>query len=161
MKQQGFRGSVHSVVGVCAFLAIAVSCIAPPPVEDFHLIVVDMPHGGRRIAIERDGSGTYAYGALPAFGRFGVGTFDFRDVYEKLQPVAPAGRRESSEEYGTVQFLTDRRSESALYFVYDRALVEALLAMAFESREEPENAVEHEMVRTLDEIWLAEESEAP
>ncbi|MGB6850412.1 MAG: hypothetical protein WBG05_19600 [Thermoanaerobaculia bacterium] len=148
-------------VAVSSLLALIVSCVAPPSVEECRLIVVDMPHGGRRIAIEPDGSGTYAYGALPAMGRFGTGTFDFRDVYGKLRSVAQPSRRESGEVYGTVQFLTDGQSESALHLFYDRELVTVLLATAFDNRAEPENAVESDIVQALNEIWLAEETEAP
>ena len=153
-------GSIRAVF-VSALLAMTVSCVARPSIEQSRLIVVDMPHGGRRIAVEPDGSGTYAYGALPAQGRFGVATFDFRDVFEKLQSVAQSNRKESGEEYGTVQFLTEQQSESVLYFVYDRELVTHLLATAFDNRVEPESAEATENLRTLNEIWLAEEFVAP
>ena len=148
-------------VAVSSLVALIASCAAPPSVEECRLIVVDMPHGGRRIAIQPDGSGTYAYGALPALGRFGTGTFDFRDVYGKLRSVAQPGRRESGEVYGTAEFITDEQSESVLYFFYDRELATLLLATAFDNRAEPGSAWENDIVQTLNKIWLAEETEAP
>ena len=130
-------GSVRAVV-VISLLALIGSCVGSPSVEECSLIVVDMPHGGRRIAIEPDGSGSYAYGALPALGRFGTGTFDFRDVYGRLRSLAQPSRRDSGEVYGTVQFLTEEQSDSALYFLYDQETVTVLLATAFDNRAEGE-----------------------
>jgi len=154
------KGSVRAIA-VSSLLALIGSCVGSPPVEECSLIVVDMPHGGRRIAIEPDGSGTYAYGALPALGRFRTGTLDFRDVYGRLRNLAHPNRRDSGELYGTVQFVTDEQSESALYYLYDRELVTDLLATAFDKREEPERDWEEDSVQTLNKIWLAEGAEAP
>ncbi len=143
-----------------AFAALIASCGGIPSVEETRLIVVDFPHGGRRISVEPDGSGVYAYGALPALGSFEAGTFDFEEVHRKLRAVAERNRREAAEEFGTVQFLTDRGSEGALYFAYDRELLAGLLATAFENRVEPPGAGASDALQTLNELWLAEE-EAP
>ena len=144
-----------------SLLALIGSCVGSPAVGECSLIIVDMPHGGRRIAIQPDGSGSYAYGALPALGRYRTGTFDFGDVYGTLRNLAQPSRRDSGEIYGTVQFVTDEQSDSALYYLYDRELVTDLLATAFDNREKPESGWEEDSVQTLNKIWLAEGAEAP
>lgn len=152
-------GSVRAVF-LISLLALIGSCVGSPSVEECSRIIVDMPHGGRRIAIEPDGSGIYAYGALPALGRFRTGTFDFRDVYGRLRNIAHPSRRGSGEIYGTVQFVTDEQSESPLYYLYDREMVTDLLATAFDNREEPESEWEEDSVQTLNKMWLAEGAKA-
>jgi hypothetical protein len=132
------------------------SCSGIPALEACDSIVLDMPHGGRRIAVELDGSGTYSYGALPAFGTFEAGTFVFEELYNELRAVAERRPRETAEACGTVQFLTDRGSGGELFFVYDRELLAGLLNTAFANRAEPTEDWEIDAVRRLNEIWLAE-----
>jgi len=141
---------------VCASSVLLASCGSIPAVEACDSIVLDMPHGGRRIAVETDGSGTYTYGALPAFGTFPAGTFVFEELYHDLRAVVERRPRETGEASGTVQFLTDPGSSGELFFVYDRDLLVDLLNTAFASRMEPTYEWQIEAVRRLNELWLAE-----
>ena len=140
-----------------AFAVLIAACGGLPSVEECNLLVVDYPHGGRRIMVEPDGSGRYAYGALPALGNFKPGTFDFEEVYARLNSVAERNRRESTEEFGTVQCLTDGESESILYFSYDRDVLIGLLAVAFENRVEQKGSEGGDALQTLHELWIADE----
>jgi hypothetical protein len=141
---------------LCASSILLVSCAGIPAIEACDSIVLDMPHGGRWIVVETDGSGTYSYGALPAFGAFPTGTFVFEELYNELRAVAERKPRDTAETYGTVQFLTDRGSSGDLFFVYDRDLLVGLLNTAFANRVEPTETWEIEAVRRLNEIWMAE-----
>ncbi len=152
--------AVFWLSSLCASSILLVSCTGIPPIEACDWIVMDMPHGGRRIAVEPDGSGTYTYGALPVFGSFPAGTFAFEELYHELRAVAERRPRETSETCGTVQFLTDWESSGDLFFVYDHDLLVDLLNTAFTNRMEPTFEWEIDAVRRLNEIWLAE-SEAP
>ena len=138
-----------------AFVALISACVGLPSVDDCSLIVVDYPQGGRRIVVETDGSGRYAYGAMPAIGSFKPGTFDFEEVYARLQTIAERNRRESTEEFGTIQCLTEGGSDDILYFAYDREMLSELLAIAFENRIELQGAEGGDALQTLNEIWMA------
>lgn len=136
------------------------SCVGIPAIEACDSIVLDMPHGGRRIMVEPDGSGTYSYGALPAFRVFGAGTFVFEELYNELRDTAERRPRDTAETYGTVQFINGRKSGGDLFFVYDRELLEGFLVTAFTNRMEPSEVWEIDAIRRLNEIWLAA-SETP
>jgi hypothetical protein len=154
------RSAAFGLSLLCASSVLFASCGCIPAIEACDSIVLDMPHGGRWIAVEPDGSGTYSYGALPAFGTFDAGTFEFEELYNELRAVVERRPRDTAETCGTVQFYTSRGSGGESFFVYDHELLMGLLNTAFDNRVEPTEVWEIDAVRRLNEIWLAE-GEAP
>jgi len=72
----------------------------PAPVVAF-----DMPHGGCRLSVNSDGSGTLAYGALPALIRVKPGTFEPALLADQLRAVAvPLSEGKQTRPVGAVSF---------------------------------------------------------
>jgi hypothetical protein len=148
------------VLGTLAAL-VALTCDRIPSVGECEAIVVDMPHGEWRIHVAPDGSGRYAYGALPAYGRFGAGTFDFRQLHATLVARVSAERELLERPYGTVQFCVGGGECGDLWFFSDRQLAAELFDAAYRSREAPRAEWEREMLETVNRFWDRREPGQP
>jgi hypothetical protein len=124
-----------------------------PSADDCELLIVDMPHGEWRIHVHPDGSGVYAYGALPALGRIEVESFDFTDVHARLASTVSNERQQSAAGYGTVQFCIARGDCGPLWYFYDRELAAELFDSAWANRSTPSSGIERETLETVNRIW--------
>lgn len=143
----------------CLFIA-GLACTGAELPERCDAIVMDMPHGAWRIHVHPDGSGRYAYGALPTMGRIAAGTFEFEEVRRRLRRSARGERRGTDEPYGTVQFCPRAGSGERLWYFYDQELAGDLFDLAFESREGTVLEIERERLMQLDRIWAERRSPA-
>ena len=139
--------------GLC--LAISVFGIAAAAAQDWWAVSVDMPHGGRRLVVESDGSARYFFGALPTAGRIKQDSFSFDRIAQALAERAE-GERCAGDVMGLVTF-HGQGQEDSQHYICDQAFVLGLLAQAFRNREPAED----ERVRTLNRIWRAAEPPLP
>lgn len=98
-------------------------------------VSVDMPHGGCRLFIWKDGQASISYGSMPRWVRVTPGTFDFDHVIGLLHSRSyPQGDRPfDSQSVGTVAL----PGSEALRRVDDVGLVRSLLEKAWRARMAP------------------------
>jgi micrococcal nuclease len=142
-------------------IALGVGCGDVPPAEHSTLIVIDMPHGGQRIHVQRDGSGHYTYGALPTQGRFPAGTFDFAALHSQLAGLAEAERRQAAGDYGTVIFCRGAGDCSDILYFYDKKHADRLFRLAYENRLPPAAEWQAAGLQALDRIWARSGQASP
>ncbi|HSG80852.1 MAG TPA: thermonuclease family protein, partial [Gemmatimonadota bacterium] len=148
--------SRHLVLGglvAAVIVLLGAGCRDVPPAPRSELIIMDMPHGGQRIHVRPDGSGWYTYGALPAFGRFPMGTFDFGEVHAGLAGLVQRDRRDIGGEFGTVEFCSGAGDCGDLLYFYDREYADSLFGIAYRNRLPPRVGVEAAGLQTLDRMW--------
>lgn len=69
------------------------------------VVIFDMPYGGCRLSVNGDGSGSLAYGALPALIRVRPGTFEPALLAGQLRAVAvPQQEGQQEGPLGSVKF---------------------------------------------------------
>jgi hypothetical protein len=96
---------------------------------------VDMPHGGCRLSIWKDGQASISYGSMPRWVRVTPGSFDFDYVTGLLRFRSyPQGERPfDSQSRGTVAL----PGSEALRRIEDVGLVRSLLEKAWKARMVP------------------------
>ena len=98
-------------------------------------VSVDLPHGGCRLTIWKDGEASISYGAMPKWVRVAPRTFDFDQIARLLQarsyPQSDLFLR--SESAGTLSL----PGSQDLRFISDFALVRSLLERAWKARASP------------------------
>jgi hypothetical protein len=93
---------VHSLVFFLPLLGSLQAGSIPAPIVTF-----DMPHGGCRLLVNSDGSGSLTYGALPAWIKVKPGTFQPAALVDELRRVAiPQSDGEHPRPPGSVSFGT-------------------------------------------------------
>ena len=99
-------------------------------------VSVDLPHGGCRLTIWKDGEASISYGSTPKWVRVAPRTFDFDQIVRLLQarsyPLKELSLRNKSA--GTLSL---PRSQD-LRFIDDSALIRSLLERAWKARAAPE-----------------------
>jgi len=96
------------------------------------IVTVDMPHGGCRLIVNSDGSGSLTYGALPAWIRVKPGTFQPAALVDELRRVAiPQSGDEHPRPLGSVSF---GKSEE-LFLFSDKELARVNFLKAFSNAE--------------------------
>jgi hypothetical protein len=91
---------IHALVVLILLLAPVQAGTRPAPI-----VVFDMPHGGCRLSVNSDGSGSLAYGALPARVRIKPGTFMPSVLVAELErAVVPRSGGAQSLPSGSVKF---------------------------------------------------------
>lgn len=104
--------------------------LAPMPT-----VSVDMPHGGCRLSIWKDGQASISYGAMPRWVRVAPGTFDFGHVTGLLRSRShPQDERPLDRPPGGTVALPDSQ---ALRRIDDVALFRSLLDTAWKARMAP------------------------
>lgn len=98
-------------------------------------ISVDMPHGGCRLSIWKDGQASISYGSMPRWVSVTPGTFDFDHVTGLLRSRSyPQGDRPlDSQSVGTVAL----PGSEALRRIDDVGLVRPLVGKAWKARMAP------------------------
>lgn len=99
-------------------------------------VSVDMPHGGCRLSLWKDGQASISYGAMPKWVRVSPGTFDFERMIELLRSrSSPQGddRPYDGPSAGTVAL----PGSEALRRIDDVGLVRSLLEKAWKARMVP------------------------
>ena len=98
-------------------------------------VSVDLPHGGCRLTISKDGEASISYGAMPRWVRVAPSTFDFDQIVRLLQarsyPQSDLSVR--NESTGTLSL----PGSQELRFINDTALVRSLLERAWKARAAP------------------------
>jgi len=111
-------------------------------------VSVDMPHGGCRLSIWKDGQASISYGSMPRWVRVIPGTFDFEQMIGLLRFRSyPQGDRSyDSQSVGTVAL----PGSEPLRRIDDVGLVRSLLEKAWKARMAPirDSAVQ-------DHAWVA------
>lgn len=86
------------------------------------IVTLDMPHGGCRLVVRSDGSGSLAYGALPGLIRVKPGTFEPAGLADDLRRVAiPQSDGEHPRPPGTLRFA----GSDELYLFADKEFARA------------------------------------
>lgn len=110
---------------------------------------VDMPHGGCRLSIWKDGQASISYGSMPRRVRVIPGTFDFDRVADllRIKSYQPDDRPFDGPSTGSVAL----PGSQALRWVDDMGWVRSLLQQAWKARIAPasDSAVE-------DHHWVAQ-----
>lgn len=102
-------------LAIFIFLPVLAGAGSPPAL----IVTFDMPHGGCRLSVNSDGSGSLAYGALPAQIRVKPGTFLPSVLVNELRRVAiPPSDGEQPRPSGSVKFGVSEQ----LFWFSDRAL---------------------------------------
>lgn len=116
---------------------------APMPVAS-----VDMPHGGCRLSMWKDGQASISYGAMPKWARVTPGTFDFDQTVGLLRAKSypPAERPSDGAPAGTVAL----PGSEALRRIDDAGWVRSLLQKAWKARMPPASGSPAE-----DHDWIA------
>jgi len=99
-------------------------------------VSVDMPQGGCRLSLWKDGQASISYGAMPRWVRVTPGTFDFERMIELLRSrLSPQGddRPYDGLSAGTVAL----PGSEALRRIDDVAWVRSLLEQAWKARMAP------------------------
>jgi hypothetical protein len=98
-------------------------------------VSVDMPHGGCRLSIWKDGQASISYGSMPRWVSVTPGTFDFDQVIGLLHSRSyPQGDRPfDNQSVGTVAL----PGSEALRRIDDVGLVRSLLEKAWKARMAP------------------------
>lgn len=138
---------VHALVVIVLLLAPVQAGTRPAP-----LVVFDMPHGGCRLSVNSDGSGSLAYGALPARIRIKPRTFMPSVLLDELKrAVVPRPDGEQSPTAGSVRFGS---SEELFWFTDgEMARVNFLKALAnAEAAGEMEEAAARRIYQTCREV---------
>lgn len=108
------------------------------------LISFDMPHGGCRLSVNSDGSGTLGYGALPTLIRIKKGTFDAESLVRDLRAIAvPQTDDINTRLPGSIKF---GREETLLWFS-DKELAQINFQKALRNAEPPERIVPNQQHR--------------
>jgi hypothetical protein len=98
------------------------------------VVSFDMPHGGCRLSVNSDGSGTLAYGALPSVIRIKQGTFDADALIRELRAIAtPQTDDINTRLPGSIQFGS---AETLLWFS-DKELARINFQKALSNMEPP------------------------
>lgn len=101
----------------------------PAPVVTF-----DMPHGGCRLIVHSDGSGSLTYGALPAWIKVKPGTFQTSALADEFRRVAiPQPGGVQARPSGSVSFGTSKE----LFFFDDKKLAQGSFLKALSNAEVP------------------------
>ena len=102
---------------------------------------VDMPHGGCRLTVFENGSGTITFGAMPRWIRAPAGAFQFAELAQLLESNShPQARMPITPERGSVSL----RANAELRAIEDAALVRQLLEKAWSARLPPASGREQE-----------------
>lgn len=109
---------------------------------------VDMPHGGCRLSVWKDGQASISYGSMPRWVRVTPGTFDFDHVIGLLRfrSYPQSDGLFDSRSVGTVAL----PGSEALRRIDDVGLVRSLLEKAWKARMAPTRASQAE-----DYDWVA------
>ncbi|MDH3455372.1 MAG: hypothetical protein OER90_00905 [Gemmatimonadota bacterium] len=134
-------------------VALALACGGVPPVGKCDAIILDMPHGEWRIHVHPDGSGLYAYGALPQLGRIEPGTFDFAEMHAQLADRVTAERQLTGAPEGTVHFCVGGPTCDPLWYFYDPEFADSLFDLAWAHRSAPSNELEQQDFEGINRIW--------
>ncbi|MDP9942555.1 hypothetical protein [Ectopseudomonas alcaliphila] len=112
-------------------------------------LIVDMPHGGCRLAVQKDGNASIAYGAMPKLIRVTPGTFNFNQLVLLLRAKSypQSDRSLHGEPVGTLLL----PEEQDLLLINDAALVRSLLERAWKARAAPTQQFDDESYH-----WVAE-----
>jgi len=96
-------------------------------------IILDFPHGGLRLLVQRDGDIRLYYGALPTSQAVKNGIFDIDELFQQLQlrlhEVVPAEARPLGQPYGMATLEFSDGSERD-YLIYDQAFAKELFKAA-------------------------------
>jgi hypothetical protein len=109
---------------------------------------LDLPYGGCRLTVSRDGSAVLAFGAAPRWISVAKGTFNFDELVHLLEVKSSGPDKVSSrhEALGSVSL----PNGEPLRYVEDVALGRRLLERAWQARIEPSTARERE-----DHLWVS------
>ncbi|MDR7194575.1 hypothetical protein [Luteimonas terrae] len=112
-------------------------------------LIVDMPHGGCRLVVQKDGNASISYGAMPKLIRVTPGTFNFNQLALLLRAKSypQSDRSLHGEPVGTLLL----PEEQDLLLINDAALVRALLERAWKARAAPRRQFDDESYH-----WVAE-----
>jgi hypothetical protein len=129
------RLPVIAVSFVLALVLCANGHVANARAPQMPAVSVDMPHGGCRLSIWKDGRASISYGSMPKWVRVTPGTFDFDHVTGLLRFRSyPQGDRSfDSQSTGTVAL----PGSNALRRIDDVGLVRSLLEKAWKARMAP------------------------
>jgi len=101
---------------------------------DCVLVSVDMPHGGIRLDVDRDGTARLTYGALPEFCKVRDAVFSFEDIRAGLEKrIAGQADPESQGMQCTAHFFYGP-GEYTQHYVTDQEYVYGLIARAMDNR---------------------------
>jgi len=111
-------------------------------------VSVDLPHGGCRLTIRKDGEASIHYGAMPRWVRVTPGTFDFDQIVPLLRANSypPSDRPSQNESVATLSLPESQN----LRLINDVALVRSLLERAWKARAAPMEPSDDEDYR-----WVA------
>jgi hypothetical protein len=120
---------VHASLVLLLLLGPVKAESIPAPIVTF-----DMPHGGCRLRVNSDGSGSLAYGALPAWIKVKPGTFLPDALAEELRSaVIPISDGEHPRPPGSVQF----NASEELFWFGDKELARVNFLKALSNAEAP------------------------
>ncbi len=110
-------------------------------------LLVDMPHGGCRLEVSADGSGSIAYGAMPRWVQVKPNSFDFEQLAKMLwsKSYPQNGRTTELSRTGSVSF----SGNDKLRLIDDKPYVISLIARAWQARALPKSSQE-----TEDHAWV-------
>ena len=131
-----------------ALTFLAVGNGAPAHENPVPSLSVDMPHGGCRLAVKKDGEASIFYGAMPRSVRVTPGTFNFDQLILLLRAKSypQSDRSLHSEPVGTLSL----PESQDLRFINDAALIRSLLEHAWKARAAPTQQFDDEDYR-----WIA------
>lgn len=143
----------RSCLGIAARLGLALMLIFSVNGADARdapvsAVSVDMPHGGCRLSIWKDGQASISYGSMPRWVRVSPQTFDFDHVIRllRVKSHAQGDRPFDSQSVGSVAL----PGSKALRQIDDVDLVRSLLEKAWKARMAPRQDSQVE-----DYDWLA------
>lgn len=114
------------------------------PVGSNPVVSFDMPHGGCRLSVNTDGSGTLGYGALPTSIRIKQGTFNAESLVRDLRAIAmPQTDDINARLPGSIKF---GREETLLWFS-DKAFAQINFQKALRNAEPPQRIVPNQQHR--------------
>jgi hypothetical protein len=126
-----------------ALASLALCCVLPgtPAQADPAMwLTVDLPYGGCRLIVRRDGTATIYFGAMPRWVTVARGTFNFEQLEKILRAKSyPQSDKDPIPLPGTLSF-----PDSTTLVIDDYRLVRSLLERAWKARELPKNPFEVE-----------------
>lgn len=117
----------------CAFVLVCLATgSAQAQTSPAASLSVDMPHGGCRLTVARDGTASIHFGAMPRSIRVGPGAFSFETLVKDLQGKSypQNAQRPPGVPVGTVSL----PASEELLFIHDEAHVRSLLQRAWTAR---------------------------
>jgi len=106
------------------------------------------------LRINRDGSGSYGFGALFERVRVAKGTYEFAGVLDEIKHVFHRKPKNVEEPYMAVSYLEKGSSSAEEYpAAIDQALLKKLFILARNNTVRPANEVEHAWHNKIEKFW--------